>query len=281
MPASDETPTREVRAKLAADPHLDPLTIEAEVGDGRAVLTGQVASHAERLRAATISAEIPGVEHVDNRLTVRAYGAGWRTTDDEIAEGIARALLESGLSTDSIGFEVSDHVVILTGRVATAEDRAALRHCVQSVPHVDFIDNRVTVGPARAKAQAPSRELDEVECWTHLLKTEIGRLAIRTDPGVDIFPVNYLVHDGALYFRTAPGTKLEELVNQPDVAFEIDGLGRKRVWSVVVRGTATRMNRDDDIHTSGILELRGWAPGEKHNFVRIQPTSITGRAFLR
>ena len=212
---------------------------------------------------------------------MRAYGAGWRPTDDEIAEGIARALLDSGLSTDSIGFEVADHVVILTGHVPTAEDRAALRHCVQSVPHVDFIDNRVTVGPTRAKAQAPSRELDEVECWKHLLQTEIGRLAIRTDPGVDIFPVNYLVHDGALYFRTAPGTKLEQLTNQPDIAFEIDGLGRKRVWSVVVRGTATRMNRDDDIHSSGILEFHGWHPGDKHNFVRINPTSISGRTFRR
>ena len=46
---------------------------------------------------------------------------------------------------------------------------------------------------------------------------------------IDLFPVNYLAHDGALYFRSAPGSKLAQITANRKVAFEVDNpRGRTR-----------------------------------------------------
>ena len=44
--------------------------------------------------------------------------------------------------------------------------------------------------------------LPTATCWDLLQQTALGRLAlVRVDGGPDIFPVNYLTHEGALYIR--------------------------------------------------------------------------------
>ncbi len=125
------------------------------------------------------------------------------------------------------------------------------------------------------------RTLDAEECWRLLTEQDLGRLAIRARDGVDVFPVNYLVHDRVLYFRSAPGSKLIDLTRAPAVAFEIDGQLAHHVWSVVVHGIATRLGSDAEIEESGIHHLETWFPSDKFNYVRIVPTSITGRNFAK
>src|SRR4051794_22600393 len=80
--------------------------------------------------------------------------------------------------------------------------------------------------------------LEADECWLLLSSAAIGRLAVSVAGDVDIFPVNYVVDDGALVFRTAEGTKLVELVIAGRVAFEVDGLdpAAGEAWSVVIKG---------------------------------------------
>ena len=51
-------------------------------------------------------------------------------------------------------------------------------------------------------------ELDEEQCWKPLHANSLGRLAIATSDGADIFPINYVGSEGHLYLRTAPGSKL-------------------------------------------------------------------------
>ena len=121
--------------------------------------------------------------------------------------------------------------------------------------------------------------LDTEQC-RHLLRTqELGRLAIRRDETVDIFPVNYRMHDDKLYFRSAPGSKMVDLTSNPHVAFEIDGRSGRRVWSVVVHGIATRLSSDEEIARSGIETLRTAHPSDKFNYVAITTESVSGRAF--
>ena len=55
-------------------------------------------------------------------------------------------------------------------------------------------------------------ELTDNECWEILDRERFGRLAVAVHGDPDIFPVNFLVDDGKLLMRTAPGTKLTELV---------------------------------------------------------------------
>lgn len=122
-------------------------------------------------------------------------------------------------------------------------------------------------------------DLDPSECWAHLRDTALGRLAVLAPDGVDVFPVNYRVFRGAIYFRSAPGTKLVDLTAEPVVAFEADGADATHRWSVVVRGRAIRVADDAEIEESGVLSLIPDPDAEKHNIVRIDPLTVTGRRF--
>jgi uncharacterized protein len=132
-----------------------------------------------------------------------------------------------------------------------------------------------------ADVSDPIRILDLAECWALLQRQALGRLAVRDGDGVDIFPVNYLVHDSAIYFRSAPGAKLVDLTKHAAVAFEIDGELAHRVWSVVVSGVASRLGSDAEIQKSGIHELKTWHPSDKYNYVCIRPEGVTGRSFAK
>jgi nitroimidazol reductase NimA-like FMN-containing flavoprotein (pyridoxamine 5'-phosphate oxidase superfamily) len=121
--------------------------------------------------------------------------------------------------------------------------------------------------------------LSEDACWELLRGGSLGRLAVVAADGVDMFPVNYLVDRGTILFRSAPGTKLIDVVRDPVVAFEIDGVDERHRWSVVVRGVARRLDADDEIEASGVLGLETLAPSAKFNYVRITPRVVTGRRF--
>lgn len=138
-------------------------------------------------------------------------------------------------------------------------------------------------GPAtrHPNQDARTRELDVDECWALLGGSGIGHLAQRANPvGVDIVPINYLVTDRELFFRSAPGTKLKNLLHHPYVAVQVERL-RDGVWfSVVVKGEAIRLGSDEEIERSGILDLAPAQPGDKFNYVRITPAAVTGRTFF-
>ena len=122
-------------------------------------------------------------------------------------------------------------------------------------------------------------DLDASECRELIADSEFGRLAVRSDDGVDIFPINFLMHGDALYFRSGPESKLVDLTRDPRVAFEVDDRTATTAWSVVVRGHAVRLNSDSDIEASTVPALRTWHPGAKFNYVRIEIETITGRRF--
>jgi nitroimidazol reductase NimA-like FMN-containing flavoprotein (pyridoxamine 5'-phosphate oxidase superfamily) len=117
------------------------------------------------------------------------------------------------------------------------------------------------------------------ESWALVDAAPIGRLAVRAGDGIDIFPVNFTVRERTLYFRSAPGSKLVDITHASAVAFEIDGEHRRTHWSVVVQGTAERMSFDTDIEASGVLDLETMTSSAKWNYVRIVPTSVSGRRF--
>lgn len=127
----------------------------------------------------------------------------------------------------------------------------------------------------------PITELDEAECWRRLSEAQMGRLALAPAGEVDVFPVNFVVSEGALYFRTAPGSKLLELSVNPAVAFEIDGWDERSAFSVIVKGVAERLESQTEIDAADLLPLAPWVPTLKYRWVRINPTSVSGRSFVR
>ncbi|MGR0218881.1 pyridoxamine 5'-phosphate oxidase family protein [Agromyces sp. ZXT2-6] len=132
----------------------------------------------------------------------------------------------------------------------------------------------------------PTRHLEEDECWRLIEAAPFGRVAASAAGEVDIFPVNHKVDregvDGpAIVFRTAPGTKLIELTIHANVAFQVDGYDDEEAYSVVVKGEARQLERSTEIEHAETLGVTPWAPEEKPRWVRIQPTDVHGRAFLR
>ena len=121
-------------------------------------------------------------------------------------------------------------------------------------------------------------ELTADECWELLGAHALGRLAFHLADQVSITPVNYVVDDGTLLFRTAEGSKLLGVVMNDNVAFEIDGLSADTAWSVVVHGTA-RLLDEAAAHRADDLPLRPWVSRYKYNVVEITATAVSGRRF--
>lgn len=130
-------------------------------------------------------------------------------------------------------------------------------------------------------AHAQTEDLPVHECWALLRGVSVGRLAVWVTDHPDIFPVNYAVDHGTLVFRTGPGTKLAAALRDIPVALEADGVDPETgiAWSVVVKGDSTLINSTEDVLDSFSLRLFPWHPGHKDTFIRISPTSITGRKF--
>lgn len=116
--------------------------------------------------------------------------------------------------------------------------------------------------------------------WELLSTQSVGRLATSLEREPDIFPVNFVVDDGTLVFRTGTGTKLFELVANNHVAFEADSwTPGEDGWSVVVKGTAEVLEHAADIEAAEKLPLTPWIPTIKSHFVRITPTDVSVRRF--
>lgn len=124
-------------------------------------------------------------------------------------------------------------------------------------------------------------ELSTSACWALLRTSSLGRLAVTGASGPDIFPLNFVVDHGTVIFRSGDGTKIAALTESPDVAFEIDGYDAPsgQVFSVVVKGRAEQIRDLYEGLEALALPLTPWQGGPKHHFVRIVPTSVTGRAF--
>ena len=124
--------------------------------------------------------------------------------------------------------------------------------------------------------------LAEDECWRLLVETEVGRLAMAIGDAPEIFPVNFVVDNRTVVFRTAEGTKLASLSISRRVTFEIDGFDAAtgEAWSVVVHGVADVLERLNDVYAAQELPLFPWEAAPKPVFVRIRPRAVTGRRFM-
>lgn len=127
----------------------------------------------------------------------------------------------------------------------------------------------------------PVVALSDEQCWERVRTQELGRLVTRVGEVLDIFPVNYVVDGESVLFRTAQGSKLFELTVNDEVLFEVDDHTDSDAWSVIVRGGAHRLDTLAEQERAESLGLAPWIPTLKYNFVRVDPTSVSGRAFRR
>lgn len=89
----------------------------------------------------------------------------------------------------------------------------------------------------------PVSILSELDCWERLSGVALGRLVTSVDGRSEIFPINFVVQDRTVLFRTAEGTKLvSAAINDED------------------RAAAER------------AALRPWTAPAKDHYVRIRPS---------
>ena len=153
--------------------------------------------------------------------------------------------------------------------------------------------DRIPAGSAGAESEgqesntgAPAPEhLDETECLRLISPGGVGRLAYFGRYGPTVLPVNYVVHEGTIVFRTAHDSPTDEDLRtgiadaEYKVAFEIDELNpaAREGWSVLVQGSVHHV--DTEAERASVLKagVEPWAGGARELFLRIRPTRITGR----
>lgn len=123
------------------------------------------------------------------------------------------------------------------------------------------------------------QELTKQECFGLLAGQQLGRVVLVDDRGPLALPVNFVVDQHSVLFRSDAGTKLAVASRGSRVAFEIDGTdaATRTGWSVLVRGEAVEVTDPAELARVRRLPLSAWASGAKPRYVRILPTALTGR----
>ena len=129
--------------------------------------------------------------------------------------------------------------------------------------------------------QGPVEELAESSCWLLLESSSVGRLGVSSYGQPQIFPVDFYARRPDILFRTAAGTKLRELSSNSRVAFEVDHMADGDSWSIVINGSARVLENPDDIAIADRAPLPNWVPTAPYVYVRITPSAIRGRRFIR
>lgn len=130
-----------------------------------------------------------------------------------------------------------------------------------------------------ADFENPIEVLKEDEALELMGNQQLGRLVVRIKDDFDIYPLNYVVNEGKIYFRTAEGSKLFTVSINERVLFEADDHTEDKAWSVIVKGSARILERTDEIQQADELPLKPWLPTLKYNYVEITPEEISGRRF--
>jgi uncharacterized protein len=127
-------------------------------------------------------------------------------------------------------------------------------------------------------------ELAPAECLRLLASVTVGRVGVTIDALPAVLPVNFVMSEGAVVFRTVPGTKLDAATAGAVVAFEADDHGTADApggWSVLVRGIARELTLPSELAKARALPLEPWAwDCGADRFVRIEPRVLTGRRIV-
>lgn len=120
--------------------------------------------------------------------------------------------------------------------------------------------------------------LEAAECARLLVTTNIGRLGFSVDDDQRIVPMNFVVADRHLVFRTAPHTEAARCIGRK-VAFEVDSFDEFLLagWNVVVAGTAEELPIES-LRAMDVGETpEPWAEGLRSVYVRLPLDQLAGR----
>lgn len=131
--------------------------------------------------------------------------------------------------------------------------------------------------------------LEDAECLQMISAGGIGRIGYTGRYGPTVLPVNFVLYEGAVVFRTGQdspmGEDLRTGISDADyvVAFEVDEISpaTREGWSILIQGSAHHV--DSGHERAQVMEsgVEAWPGGEKDLFIRVIPTRVTGRRIRR
>ena len=128
-------------------------------------------------------------------------------------------------------------------------------------------------------------DIEPDDCADLLGSAPIGRLGVVVHGHPEIFPVNHVYdrESGCVVFPTDARTKLHAALNEPEVAFEVDGVSPEgdRGWSVLVVGHAEEITDPDTIARVARVAHRALAHREPGALVAHRAVEGHGTADLR
>ena len=130
---------------------------------------------------------------------------------------------------------------------------------------------------------ASLRFLSDDESLARLAEATVGRVAVVLTGVPHIVPVNYVLLDGDVVFRSGSGTKLHAALLEQPVAVEVDRLDEEAMtgWSVLVSGQASVVDDPAALERLDGAGLVTWAPGPREEVVRVRIDTISGRSLER
>jgi uncharacterized protein len=125
-------------------------------------------------------------------------------------------------------------------------------------------------------------DLDRAECLELLAARSVGRLAYAVDKGARILPVNYIINNDCIIFRTVPRGEIVHHALESICAFEIDETDEffESGWSVVAVGRLELATEEDFASMRYGKLPEPWAGGSRWMFLRLRCEQVSGRRVI-
>ncbi|WP_052713440.1 helix-turn-helix domain-containing protein [Streptomyces katrae] len=205
----------------------------------------------------------------------------------ELGRRLAARRAAAGMSRHELG----EHCGADAHYIASLEDDAALptvgvlvRLAEALGTTVDALAGPRTPGDPVRPARPPHTDaqpvvLDEQECRRLLGVRGIGRVAVFTVDGPAVHPVNYLIADGEVAFRTRADTVLARAAST-EAAFEAEKIDEvaARGWSVLAVGVLEAASHPEALERlAEAAHATPWAGGGRTHWMKLAPRRLTGR----
>lgn len=123
-------------------------------------------------------------------------------------------------------------------------------------------------------------DLTVAECWKVLSSNLVGRIGYVDGEGPVIVPLNYQVHAGKIWLRTASYNQLAVHLSGQRAAFEVDQIDPRTHTghSVLVRGRAEHVLHDDVDAPPEWEQAVPWPDGTRTMLFCLDPDHVSGRS---
>lgn len=146
----DAALTAQVKAKLTADPDINPFNIDVDTDAGVVTLRGVVEDSEAKAEAGRLARNTSGVVSVRNEITVGETTIGQRVDDAALATAIKTEITaDTDIAANNIDVDVNDGVVTLSGVVKSEMARQEAERIARNHSGVRSVVNQIEVQAGR------------------------------------------------------------------------------------------------------------------------------------